>query len=208
MSGVMMACGCSSQGQHSNAHDAFPGPHDSCLIHSCCVVAVSAPDLSQRRARCTYYGKKTGTTRQGIAGNECNYGQQREPTCTCEQPSSPKLPFFKYLGPESRTAVLQCVCGYYLEPHWPRYEARISVAREEASPFITTHEVFARTEDDAQDRAQAYAENYGKQRPEVLGATVLSVKRVGARAQVACGNFRPVGARPFDEFYCGCAGWD
>ena len=93
MSGVMMACGCASQGVQTATKGVPHDPVPACLIHDCTEVAATPPDLSARIARCAYYGSPLRLSGRGR--NECNYGQDRHATCTCEQPSSSKLPFFE-----------------------------------------------------------------------------------------------------------------
>lgn len=87
----MMKCG-----HAANAHNKDGDP--VCVI---CLggpgheVDDAAPDLSERKARCTYYGKRSADGRYRST-NESNYGD-RTPgaTCKCEEPSSNKLPFFR-----------------------------------------------------------------------------------------------------------------
>jgi hypothetical protein len=90
----MMACGCASQGVRTATKGVAHDPIPSCLIHDCIEVATNPPDLSARLARCTYYGRRTSLNARH-SRNECNYGQDKAAVCTCEQPSSPKLPFFE-----------------------------------------------------------------------------------------------------------------
>jgi hypothetical protein len=115
MTQTMMKCGCAAQGHRVMKDDSrIP----ACLIHDCVEPAASAPDLTDRKARCAYYGKSTAKRGSYGGGNECNYGQSESPTCTCEQPSSPKLPFFEYCG-DGSTEAKKCKCGYYESAHKP-----------------------------------------------------------------------------------------
>ena len=92
MTTPMMKCG--------HAANATTGPDQRPCCAICArivegwdVIDTDAPDLSERRARCAYYG---GTIRQyGRGGNECDEcrGKQR---CQCERPSSSNLAFFEY----------------------------------------------------------------------------------------------------------------
>lgn len=143
---VMMKCGCASQTVRV-MKDGSRVP--SCFTHDCLEVAESPPSLADRKARCAYYGKTTSPRGSYGGGNECNYGQRNAQRCTCEQPSSPELPFFEYLGPGSPYALTMCKCGYYEVAHGP-----------------------------------------------------------AARFPAKCKRFEPVGAQPFDKFFCGCQGWD
>lgn len=107
---VMMLCGCSSMSYHVGAHDGLPERHPSCIIHSTCLTT-DAPDLSNRKARCHYYGKMPYK-------NECNYGGVSNKPCSCEQDSSLDLPFFEYYGPRSYKAVAACKnCKYEKMAH-------------------------------------------------------------------------------------------
>jgi len=111
----MMKCGCAAQGlRHMSDGSKVP----SCITHDCIEVAAVTPDLTGRKARCAYYGKTTARRGSYGGGNECNYGQSEASRCTCEQPSSPNLPFFEHCGPESREAA-KCRCGYYESAHVP-----------------------------------------------------------------------------------------
>lgn len=98
--GDMMLCGHAATGGHGT-----PGTedyHECCVVCSmggrseqACTVDPNPPDLTSRRARCTYYGSS-------ITVRECNYGEKRGTVgCHCEQPSNPKaLPFFEYHSDE------------------------------------------------------------------------------------------------------------
>jgi hypothetical protein len=90
----MMTCGCAGQANRI-LKDGSRIP--ACIIHDCTEVAPAGPDLTGRKARCAYYGKSTALKAR-YSRNECNYGQEKAPACTCEQPSSSKLPFFEYQG--------------------------------------------------------------------------------------------------------------
>jgi hypothetical protein len=108
----MMTCGCAGQANRI-LKDGSRIP--ACIIHDCTDVAAAGPDLTGRKARCAYYGKST-SLKARYSRNECNYGQDKAPTCTCEQPSSSKLPFFEYQGAGS-TESTKCKCGYYESAH-------------------------------------------------------------------------------------------
>jgi hypothetical protein len=87
----MMKCGCAAQAL-CNRKDGidYDPPIPSCVVHDC-IEQVESPNLAGRKARCTYYGKRTGRM------NECNYGESHESICHCEQPSSlEQLAFFTY----------------------------------------------------------------------------------------------------------------
>jgi hypothetical protein len=111
----MMACG-----HTANAVRKTPeGDKPCCVICSMTggnegTVVAASPDLSQRRARCAYYGHTVGRN------NESNHSCGRATHCMCEEPSSdglapdgkvPRLAFFEYLGPGSNHARTRCSCG-------------------------------------------------------------------------------------------------
>jgi hypothetical protein len=85
----------------------------------CCVICAgrpeadeiddSPPDLSERKARCAYFGKQSADGRYRST-NESNYGD-RTPGALCksEQPSGPNLPFFKH-HPEKESDEFYCGC--------------------------------------------------------------------------------------------------
>ena len=84
----ILTCGCAAQAWHVLKDGTRIA---SCIIHDCSTIAPESPDLSNRLARCSYYGKKPGRH------NECNYGHSRDSgPCMCEGMSSPGLPFFSY----------------------------------------------------------------------------------------------------------------
>jgi hypothetical protein len=115
----MMTCGCAGQANRI-LKDGSRIP--ACIIHDCTEVAPAGPDLTGRKARCAYYGKST-SLKARYSRNECNYGQDKAPICTCEQPSSSKLPFFEYQGAGS-TEATKCKCGYYESAHKPGMNCR------------------------------------------------------------------------------------
>lgn len=93
----MMTCGCAAQVvQVLKDGSRIP----ACITHDCTEIAASKPDLTSRKARCAYYGGRTAKRGSYGGGNECNYGQDRAPICTCEQPSSSQLPFFEHKAAE------------------------------------------------------------------------------------------------------------
>jgi len=102
----MMKCG-----HAANARDRDGNP--------CCVICIGsrgakeidndAPDMSKRRARCAYYGKKSADGRYR-SRNESNYGDRTPGAiCRCEEPSSSSLPFFEHL-PGNEFDEFYCGC--------------------------------------------------------------------------------------------------
>ena len=96
---VMMKCGCASSSVRTMTNGVKHDPMPSCMVHDCLEVAERPPDLSARKARCAYHGS-TLTPRR-YRNNECNYGGCKAGKCTCEQPSSAKLPFFEHKPSEN-----------------------------------------------------------------------------------------------------------
>lgn len=95
----MMKCGHAATGTNSSGK-AF------CII--CAGLGVGGeevddnpPSLAGRVARCDYYGR--------TARDRCNYGGKRGEPCTCEQPSSPNLPFFGH-QPDEQFDMFYCGC--------------------------------------------------------------------------------------------------
>lgn len=102
----MMKCGHSANAENGKGYPACaicaPDPRAY-------QVDSNPPSLEGRKARCTYYGTPT-------RHNECNYGGERDAICHCEQPSSTKLPFFEYLGPDAPTRLCK-YCGLTRHAH-------------------------------------------------------------------------------------------
>ena len=116
MSAPMMACGCAAATTCSARNGVtYDPPIPSCFTHSCIEIAEVAPDLTGRRARCTYFGKG------GFRSYECNYAKTTGCTrkqCNCEMRSSAALPFFEFRGPGSRYARTHCKrCRYFENAH-------------------------------------------------------------------------------------------
>ena len=113
--GIMMACGCAAQSMGLKAGEPESARRPACITHSCFDVAATGPDLTDRRARCAYFGKG------GFRSYECNYQKRTGCTrakCTCELPSDAALPFFEYHGPGSPWATTMCRhCKYYQSAH-------------------------------------------------------------------------------------------
>jgi len=171
----------------------------------------AAPDLSTRRARCAYYGKQPYK-------NECNYGGKHGELCRCEQPSNGPLPFFKYLGPGSPKSREMCRCGYYAIAHLPLWQATLNVDREwykvgrkiHASSHkehaVDVREAAQKMERRADDFRAMTRDTYLGKDCHVYGVEVVDLHQVPN--PLKCKTFTPVGPAEFDEFYCGCHGWD
>lgn len=139
MGGVMMRCGCASQGLGRKGGEPESAMRPACITHSCFEVAEAPPDLTNRMARCAYFGPIR------FRNYECNYAKQTGCTrtqCRCELPSDPTLPFFKYQGAGSPSASKCRRCGFYEAPHaadragWKgracrNYEPRGDIGRDE-----------------------------------------------------------------------------
>lgn len=101
MNKPMMGCG-----HAANATDGNGKP--SCAIcigiHTKASTIVESPDLSDRKARCSYYG----SVPEGRL-HESNYGCFRGEKCMCEVPSSTDLPFFSH-NPLNQYDQMYCGC--------------------------------------------------------------------------------------------------
>ena len=86
----MMKCGCAAQGIKTATKGVKHDPIPVCMIHDCTEVADSAPDLSQRTARCTYRSCKTYLAKY----RDTHYGELRADGRSYA-PSSTSLPFFR-----------------------------------------------------------------------------------------------------------------
>lgn len=86
----MMKCGHAANATTTRDGETIP----------CCVICVMVPglgddgitvdddppDLSERRARCAYYGKPT-SKKKWRSTNESNHGCRDKEVCDCEEPS-------------------------------------------------------------------------------------------------------------------------
>lgn len=207
----MLRCGCRAMSMGLKAGEDETLRRPACVVHDCFDVMPDAPDLSARRARCTYYGKMP-------RHNECNYGGAGNTPCQCEQPSDGPLPFFKYLGVGSPTSLAQCVCGFYASAHYPKWAATLLVDREwykvGRKIYSNPHSVHARTIEEAATLMEQRADDFRRmtkdtylgQNAHVYGVVVSGLQEVPN--PLKCREFRPVGPADYDEFYCGCHSWD
>lgn len=105
----MMTCGHTANAvMRSKGGVKYDPPLPCCAICTCTEIDESPPDLSERRARCTYYGKVPSGR-----SHESNYGCKRGEACNCEQPSQKEeghgLPFFKHC-PDKPYDEFYCGC--------------------------------------------------------------------------------------------------
>lgn len=206
----MLNCGCAAVAVHQDAHDGLPAGHPSCVVHGCCIV-VATPVLAGRLARCAYFSKP-------VRRSECNYRGDVAGVCWCERPSALDLSFFKYRGPGAPEASERCTCGYFRCAHWPHWRVVLLVDREWFK--VGRHVVREAREGQAPDATLAAAWAEGEaERFRHLGpfsirdeTHVYGVTIAGAPERVSnplkCKTFTPHGPWDFDEFYCGCHGWD
>ncbi len=95
-----MKCGCAE-----NSINQSRGGIPWCVVHDC-GETVETPNLSGRRARCTYYGM---AVKDGMCnGNSCRVCKVGE-NCKCERDSSLDLWFFE-IKPEKEFDVFYCAC--------------------------------------------------------------------------------------------------
>ena len=112
----------------------------------------STPNLMGRTARCSYHGGRKALG--SYSSSSCKNGRDA-PICTCEEPSSTDLAFFKFCGEGTFTAALCKHCG--MAP----------VAHKPDAPC-----------------------------PQ------------GSRRRPLATRYEAQGDKGYDEFYCGCHGWD
>lgn len=100
----LMKCGHTSQ-----AIDKDGNP--SCVIcwpdANASIVEDAPPDLSNRKARCSYFGQAKSR------GGDCDYPRGRNSDsryCNCVVPSDPTLPFFHHM-PDKDYDEYYCGCG-------------------------------------------------------------------------------------------------
>lgn len=105
----MMECGHAANATRTIDGEQFP----ACVI---CAgkpeadrVAVNPPDLTGRRARCSYFDPALGSCPKRPNDERHAGGSERA--------SDPGLPFFEYLGRGSRHATKTCECGYFEVAH-------------------------------------------------------------------------------------------
>jgi hypothetical protein len=154
----VMECGCMGQGD-------WVGPdgkrYYACVVHDLpqsAMVRLEQPDLSGRRAECSYYphGGKYG---------KCPLDYGRKDALEGRPPSSTSLPFFKYRGPG------------YNKNHCANCGA------------IYTHHY--KMENDREKFDKLHLNKTYKDKLE------------------ACPGFEPdLHGEQYDEYYCGCWGWD
>ncbi len=95
MERVLMKCGCVAQGTCSKSRGVdFDPPIPCCVIHDCLEPAESVPDLTGRKALCSY-GKDGGKYKHTRPYNETK--------------SDFNLAFFEY-HPESKYDTYYCGC--------------------------------------------------------------------------------------------------
>jgi hypothetical protein len=106
MDNPVMKCGHVANSLGKPAH--YVGePIPACAICSCFEIAETQPDLSKRKARCSYYGQKLG--RRG----GCDHPKEvhsADNICWCEAESdNVRLLFFKH-NPEKEFDEFYCGC--------------------------------------------------------------------------------------------------
>lgn len=109
----MMACGHAANG--TQRIDGVDVP--CCVIcagtgvgEKARTVVAAPPDLTGRRARCTYFDESIGKCKP------TRHTRFTNPT-NSERASDPGLPFFEYMGPGSEHATQTCKCRYHAVAH-------------------------------------------------------------------------------------------
>lgn len=187
----LMKCGCVAQGTCSQSGGKkFDPPVPSCVVHSCIEIAENAPDLSGRLARCAY-----------------------RPHGHADRPSSFDLPFFVFRGDASPEATDKCKCGMAWIAHQPRWRAAIKVARRwykiERDESVTNREFHcppALAKQKAEAEADFFRQQTRSEDTKVFSAEVVKLEEI--KNPIKCAGFTAHGPHEFDEFYCGCHGWD
>ena len=116
---IMMECGHAAQ--VTNAKTGAPACFTCRGIHPGAeIVATNPPDLTTRRARCTYYGGPTSTAHRRANpdgppcapnrnGGRCECGRWGEVDTDGSVPSAPRLPFFGH-KPDAPFDTFYCGC--------------------------------------------------------------------------------------------------
>jgi len=107
MSGPMMKCGHAAMSTCNKRNgQVFDPPIPTCVICDCTEIDPSAPDLTGRKARCSYFNQRINPpgTYHGSECGKCNqrYREKNSTICQCQVPSSTTLGFFAYTGPGSK----------------------------------------------------------------------------------------------------------
>ena len=92
MSDILMKCGHTANAVQKTENGDIP----ACVICNCSDIAESKPDLTGRKAKCSYFGKTF------------TYGGQKV-TCHGEADSKYNLPFFEY-KPQGKFDEYYCGC--------------------------------------------------------------------------------------------------
>jgi len=102
MENILLKCGCSAM-----ALKKVKGGSDIpwCIIHDCGDQA-EKPDLTGRKARCSYYGKPV---KRGMYNSNCCDICAKVDVCHCERDSSYDLWFFRY-KPNKEYDEFYCAC--------------------------------------------------------------------------------------------------
>ena len=96
-----MKCGCVAYAVNGNGNPA-------CVIHMCEEVAESKPDLTGRKARCSYYGKEVYHC-ETYYPKMLTTDSRGKKHCGSLVDSSYSLPFFSH-KPTSKEDVFYCGC--------------------------------------------------------------------------------------------------
>ena len=195
MKTVLMKCGHAAMAIDQNGNPCCVichGDPRSTMIED------NAPDLTGRLAK-------------------CGCGNTRE--------SSIDLPFFEYKGPDSFAAHNTCkLCPYHLRAHWPKWEYKLVLIRDwfknknikedevrtEHMPNRESmeHYVKSRMENWVEDSKRPWM--FGEDKDKVV-TEIHEIKIDYIKGPLPSGrghDFVPHGPYKYDEFYCGCRGWD
>lgn len=183
----MMACGHSA--------NATTGPDNT----PCCVICagdpksvqiIKAPSLTNRLAKCG--------------------------SCDNKTESSTGLAFFEYKGEGSNESITKCVCGYHRIAHLPYWTVHIKVVRRwfkikryEDVHAKTFHASEEQKELGAEREAQIFRRMMEPNHDEETRVKSVEILKIfPTNSNMRCNNFRPIGTQKYDQYYCGCHGWD
>lgn len=211
--GVMLKCGCAAMAVDGDGKPA-------CIIHNCNEPLEHQPDLTGRKARCSYYGKQTRRS-------ECLYnGDVKEDgvwICRCERDSEPTLPFFKFKGEDSPSALYNCkICPYHWIAHQPLFEYTLEITRDWYKTKDTvSQKVRQKHWGGSKEQFMDWLEKdiarmiQNSKRPQFPGGdpskvTIHKIEILSVIEEPSGRDheFVPHGPYDYDEFYCGCHTWD
>ncbi len=139
--------------------------------------------------------------------------------------SSVNLAFFKYKGPDSNPSKNMCKhCDYALKAHWSQWKYKLAMKRDwfahknmqdnetrtEHMPdkdamiqYLEAKMIYMKKDS---DRPWMFGEHKGQVVTKIHEIAIEYVK--GPLPSGRGHDFEPHGSFEYDEYYCGCHGWD